>query len=155
MQSLGGCSANRYYQKLGFQKTIGAFGTASWAGVPKLGGMYPPNNLTAAPPIIWLWYASASPPIVWLWSASGRWIIFGLFLVFTWLREQKLFKFRWRPFFCLFLICLRKKTVFELHPPMLKIVQNWDKIANNPPNAQHKSAPLLLNFLFWLYVDVT
>ena len=25
---------------------------------------------------------------------------------------------------------------------MLKIGQNWSKIANYPPNAQHKSAPL-------------
>ena len=25
---------------------------------------------------------------------------------------------------------------------MMKIGQNWSKIANHPPNAQHKSAPL-------------
>ena len=33
-------------------------------------------------------------------------------------------------------------------PPMLKIGQNWSKIANYPSNAQHKSAPLLKSVIF-------
>ena len=36
--------------------------------------------------------------------------------------------------------------VVELHPPMLKIGQNWGQIANYPPNAQYKSVPLVSFF---------
>ena len=37
-------------------------------------------------------------------------------------------------FFCLHLICLPEKD----HPPMLKIGQNWDKIANYLPQCSTK-----------------
>ena len=52
------------------------------------------------------------PPIIGLWSASERWMMFRPFLVFTWLRGQIPFGFRWGPFLfcCLHLIYLREKN---------------------------------------------
>ena len=48
-------------------------------------------------------------------------------------------------FFGLHLICLPEKDRGRgLSLPMLKIGQNWGKIANYPPNAQQRSAPLSL-----------
>ena len=45
-----------------------------YRGAETRGGwrVYPPNNLTVSPPIIWVWSTSASPPIIWLWCASER-----------------------------------------------------------------------------------
>ena len=46
-------------------------------------------------------------------------------------------------FFGLHLICSPEKSLGRgSHPPMLKIGQNWGKIANYPPNAQQRFAPL-------------
>ena len=50
---------------------------------------------------------------------------------------------------CIFLLVFTKfphlnKIVVEVHPPMLKIGQNWGKIANYPPNAQKRSVPLVV-----------
>ena len=48
-------------------------------------------------------------------------------------------------FFGLHLICLPEKDRGQgSFPPTLKIGQNWGKIANYPPNAQQRLAPLLL-----------
>ena len=47
-------------------------------------------------------------------------------------------------YFALHLICSPEKNGGRgLSPPMLKIGKNWGKIANYPPNAQQKFAPLV------------
>ena len=51
-------------------------------------------------------------------------------------------------FFGLLLISLREKNRARASfPPMMKIGQNWGEIANYPPYAQQRSAPLLLEQL--------
>ena len=77
-------------------------------------GIYPPNNLTA------------SSPIIWLWSTSKRWMMFGPFFGLHEIPGKKLLNFQWRPFFLRFI------------PPMLKLGQNWGKIANYPPKCSTK-----------------
>ena len=58
-----------------------------------------------------------------------------------------MFHFWQRPFFGLHLICSPKKNRGRgSSPPMLKIEQNWGKIANYPPNAQQRSAPLVEHY---------
>ena len=55
-----------------------------------------------------------------------------------------------KTFFCLHLICFHKKNRGRASsPPMLKIGQNWGKIANYPPNAQYKSALLKSTNCLW------
>ena len=50
-----------------------------------------------------------------------------------------------------------KKSWSSFIPPILKIGQNWRKMANYPPNAQHKSAPLtsadLSVYWFFRFLD--
>ena len=61
------------------------------------------------------------------------------FLVFTWIRGKKVFHFWWRPFFCSSLNLLPwTKWWSRFIPPMLKIGQNWGKIANYPPQCSTK-----------------
>ena len=101
----------------------------------------PPNNLTLA--CIWITLS---------WSAT---LEFGeknfqfwwrpFFLNFTWIRGKKLFQFWWRPFFWSSLNLLTWKNRGRCTSlPMLKIQQNWGKIANYPPNAQQRSASLYI-----------
>ena len=129
------------------------------AEVLKPGGMgiYPPNNLTAFPPIIWLWSTSAFPRIIWLWSTSERWMMFGPFFWFS--RDfgeknslifgvdlffglhlnsgRKTVQLAVKTFFSFFWSSLNlltwKKSWSSFIPPMLKIGKNWGKIANYPP----------------------
>ena len=72
--------------------------------------------------------------------------IFGedLFLVFTWILGKKCSIFGEDRLFALHLICSPEKNRGRgSSPPMLKIGQNWGKIANYPPpNAQQRFAPL-------------
>ena len=63
-------------------------------------------------------------------------------------------------FFGLHLICSPEQNRDRgSFPPMLKIGQNWGKIANYPPNAQQRSAPLILptrkHIKFMLESDVS
>ena len=45
-------------------------------------------------------------------------------------------------FFCLRIVCLPEKNRGRgSSPPMLKIWQNWGKIANYAPNAQQRFSP--------------
>ena len=105
------------------------------------------------------------PPIIWLWSASERWMIFGFLFGLHWLSGTKTLQFSvktfffwsslnfgdknssnfpWRPFFGLHLICLRENNSGRASsPPMF--VENGAKLRIIPPNAQCKSAPLVLN----------
>ena len=57
------------------------------------------------------------------------------FLVFTWIWGKKCFV-------CFFLVFTKfshlNKIVVEVHPPMLKLGQNWGKIANYPPQCSTK-----------------
>ena len=39
-------------------------------------------------------------------------------------------------------------------PPMLKIGQNWGKIANYSPNAQQKSAPLAFGLIYVSFLEM-
>ena len=99
-----------------------------------------------SPPIIWLRSTSVSPPIIWLWSAceslefgeKSFWktFFFGLHLH----SGKKLLKFWWRPFFFgLHIICwLEKYRGRGSSLPMLKIGQNWGKIANYSPQSSTK-----------------
>ena len=130
----------------------------------EMGRIYPRNNLTVSHPTICVWSSSASPPIIWLWCASKRRSVleigkknffFGLhlnsgkkvpflvktfFLVFTWIRGKKVFHFWWRSFFFgLYLTCSPEKSLGRgSSPPMLKIGQNWGKIANYLPQCSTK-----------------
>ena len=101
------------------------------------GGIYPPNNLTVSLPIVWEWSTSASTPIIWLLCASERRcpLEFG----------EKSVPFLMKTFlFALHLLCSPEENRGRgSSPPMLKIEQNWGKIANYPPNAQQRSAPLI------------
>ena len=106
-------------------------------GVPKPGGgisptiiwLYPPNSLSMVYICI--------PPIIWLWCASERRcpLEFGEksvpFLV-------KTFFFFWSSLNLL----TWTKSWSRFIPPMLKIGQNWGKVANYPTNAQQRSVPL-------------
>ena len=63
----------------------------------------------------------------------------------TWIREKKTLEILVKTFFFgLHLICWREKNRGRgSSPPMLKIGQNWGRIANySPSNAQQRSAPL-------------
>ena len=125
-------------------------------------GIYPPNNFTVSPPIVWVWSTSASPPKIWLWCASKRrcplefgeknvpFFVKTFFLVFTWIWAKKGFHFSEDFFFYgLHLICSPEQNRGRgSSPPMLKIGQNWGKIANYPSNAQQRSAPL--SVVFWI-----
>ena len=122
------------------------------------GGYIPPNNLTAvSSPTIWVWFSPASPPIIWLWCASEcRFVLeFGekkcsisgedLFFWSSPEFGEKSVPFLVETFlFFVFTYFSRlKKVVVEVHPPpTLKIGQNRGKIANYPPNAQQRFAPL-------------
>ena len=72
------------------------------------------------------------------------------FLFFFWsspeFGEKKCSIFGEVLFFGLHLFAHLKKIVVEVHPPMLKIGKNWGKIANYPPNAQQRSAPLCTRY---------
>ena len=115
----------------------------------------PPSNLSMV-------YICIHPPIIWPWSTSTRRspLEFGkkvfhfwwrpLFLIFIWIREKKVFHFRWRPFifyfififlFGFFFICSLEKHRGRGSSPN---VENRAKIANYPPNAQQKSATLVV-----------
>ena len=134
-------------------------GNASSAKTRGDGGYIPPINLIA------------SSPIIWLWSAFERWMNFDhlFLLVFTWFRKQKLFECQWRPFFYFLVFTWfaqkrverlsyfihAKKKWLSFILPMFKIEQNWDKIANYPPNAQHKSAPLGKAWEFVTFTGIT
>ena len=87
------------------------------------GKIYPPNNLTLSPPIIWKWSTSVFHPIHWLRCASERRspLEFGkksapvlvktFFLVFTRTREKKSVPVLAKTFFFgLYLICSPKKN---------------------------------------------
>ena len=135
------------------------------------GGIYPPNSLTVYPPIIWVWPTSASPnnwTKVCIWALDDVWTFFGLhvisgtnisgedlflFLLFTKIRGQKLFNFRWRSFFWSSLDLPRMLNLFHIWftwkkswsrfiPQMLKMGQNWGKIANYPPQCSTKIDPV-------------
>ena len=82
------------------------------------------------------------------------------FLVFTWIRGKKVFQFWWSFFFGLHVNSWKKsvsflaKTIFcfwssldlltwrkwwlRFIPPMLRIGQNWGKVANYPPQCSTK-----------------
>ena len=96
------------------------------------GGMriyIPPNNLSIVciciPPIIWLWCAfeRRSP----LQFGEQSFHSFGEDLIFW----SSLYLLTW------------KKSWSRFIPPKLEIAQNWGKIANYPPNAQQRWAPLV------------
>ena len=58
-----------------------------------------------------------------------------------------------RLFFGLYLIYLSEKNRGRgSSPAMLKIGQNWGQIANHPPNAQQRSAPLYVVISFLQYL---
>ena len=133
------------------------------------GGTYPPNNLTMVciciPPNNFAMVRMLALDDLWTFSlvfilfrefGNKNSLIFGedrfLFFFFTWFRGQKLFNFWWRPFFwsSLHLFTWKKKWPSFIHL-MLKIGQYWGKIANYPPNAQHKSAPLVADTIVWAF----
>ena len=78
-------------------------------------------------------------------NLGGKCVLFLMttffFLVFTWIWGKKVFHLH-------FIFGLHYISTPEQNrrrgssPPMLKIGQNWGKIANYPPNAQQRSAPL-------------
>ena len=70
---------------------------------------------------------------------------FSFFLVFNWIWGKKVFHFWWGPFFLGSSLNLLTwtKSWSRFNPPMLKIGQNWGKIANYPPNAQQRLEPLI------------
>ena len=119
-----------------------------------MGGIYPPNNLTVSPPIIWVWPTSCIPPIILLLCASERRfpLEFGEKSVphlvktyFFWsspeLGEKKCSIFWWRPmfFFGLHLICSPEQNCgWGSSSPMSKIGRNCGKIANYPPPMRNK-----------------
>ena len=128
-----------------------------------MGGIYPPNNLTASLPINWVWSTCASPQsfdsglhlsAVLHLNSGGKSLpslaktfffsfSFGLHLNLG----KTVFQFWWKPFFwgsSLNLLTWKNKKNRGRcsSPPMLKIGQNWGKIPNYPPNAQQRSAPL-------------
>ena len=95
-----------------------------------LAGYIPPNNLTVYPPTIWVWYfciPSNNLTLVCIWAQ-----------VCTWIRGKKVFHCLWRPFFGLHLICSSEKSLGRGSSPMLKIGQNWGKIADHPPQCSTK-----------------
>ena len=133
------------------------------SGSETRGGYITPNHLTVYPPTIWVWSSSASPPIIWLWCAYERRSVLKQsvpFLVKTcfcfWCSPElgkKSVPFLMKTFFFGLYLNLEKKSVpflvksslnlltwkkswSRFIPPMLKIGQNWGKIANYHPNAQ-------------------
>ena len=116
-------------------------------------------NLTVSTPILWIWSRSASAPIVWLWCASERRCpleigqkkcsIFGKDLFF-WSSPkfgEKVFIFGDSLFFWSLLNLLSwTKSWSRFIPPILKIGQNWGKIAKYPPHAKQRLAPLTKSF---------
>ena len=98
---------------------------------------------------IGLWRLEASPPdpkispptphCEFLATRLVPFLVKTFFLVFTWIRRKKEFHFSWRPFFALHLIYSPEKNRGRgSSPPMLKIGQNWGKIANYPPQCSTK-----------------
>ena len=89
------------------------------------------------------------------WWRLFLFFFFGLYLN----SEKKVFYFWWRPFFSfLFWSSLNlfnsKKNVLEVYPPMLKIGQNWGKIANYPPNiGTHVKYFFAVLQPFWIWPD--
>ena len=104
-----------------------------------MGKIYTPNNLTASPPNGDNELFGLHPP-----TPNGVNEMFGSF--FRSLRDfgKKVFNFAVKTFFFGFrLICLTERDHGRgTFPLMLKTGQNWGKIANYPPNAQQRSAPL-------------
>ena len=125
------------------------------------GGIYPSNNFAASTPIIWLRSTSASPPIIWPWSASES-LEVGLqhfhSETFFWssleFGEKNSCNFGEDLFFwsSLNLLTWKKSWSRFIPPPMLKIGQNWGKIANYSPNAQQRSAPLHVGIKLQVFV---
>ena len=112
-----------------------------FAGMPKSGGIYPPNNLTVSPPTIWVWSSSASPPIIWLWCASERRSLLEL-------GEKKCSIFGDDLFFRSSLnLLIWKKFWSRFIPPMLKQGKIGVKLQIIPPNAQQRFAPLQIRKL--------
>ena len=127
-----------------------------------MGGYIPPNNLTVSPPIVEYGLHLASPQK----CDSGVHLSVGIHLnlgkkVFlVWLRPffwsspefgEKSAPFLVKSYFFLglHLFCSPEQNRGRgSSPPMLKIGQNWGKIAIIPPNAQQRSAPLLRTACF-------
>ena len=97
------------------------------------GRIYPPNNLILSLPIVWEWFTSAFPPIIWLWCTSE----YRCPLEFG----EKSVPFLVKTFFIfgLLLICLPEQNRARgSSSTMLKIGQNWGKIANYSPQCSTK-----------------
>ena len=111
----------RYYNFLSFIQ--GCQNPGGWE-------IYPPNNLS----MVYICIPPNNMTLVCIWAQ-----------VSTRSRKKGLY-FWWRPFFwsSLNLLTWKKSWSRFTPPPMLKIGQNWGKIANySPPNAQQRLAPLL------------
>ena len=125
-------------------------------GVPKPGGdgrYIPPNNLS----VVYICILPNNLTLVCIWAQVSTWIrekkcsffgedlLFSFFFVFTWIRGKSVPSLV-KTFFGLHLICSPEKNRGRgLSPPMLKIGQNWGKIANYPPPVLNKDRhPCLL-----------
>ena len=95
----------------------------------------PRNNLT----LVCIW------ALVFTWiggkslSSLAKTFFFFFFFGLHWNSGKKVFQFWWKPFFLvssLNLLTWKKNRSRGSSPPMLKIVQNWGKIANYPPHPQ-------------------
>ena len=121
------------------------------------------SNLSASEIVAAQLLQCKCPALVLLWSASESWMILGPFLWFSRDFGEKTLQFSMKTFFFWSLLKFREKnsSIFAedlffwsslylltwdrgrgSFPPMLKIGKNWGKIANYPPNAQQRSAPL-------------